>query len=180
MPSPRRVGLALALVALAAFATSPAAAHRLKVFASRIGPSIEGEAYFAGSGPAEGVAIALEVEGAVVGTGISGADGRFALPAPDGAVTVVADAQDGHVARFAIAAAGAPSSSVPAEPAVSATPAPGLDAEALETAIARQIAPLAAEIDALESTLRLRDIIGGLGYIVGLFGLVAFLKARRR
>ena len=42
------------------------------------------------------------------------------------------------------------------------------------------MAPLAAQIDALESTLRLRDVMGGIGYIVGVFGILAFLMAHRR
>jgi nickel transport protein len=50
----------------------------------------------------------------------------------------------------------------------------------IDLAVARRIAPLAAQIDALESTLRIQDVIGGVGYIAGIFGLIAFLKSRRR
>jgi nickel transport protein len=50
---------------------------------------------------------------------------------------------------------------------------------ALVDAISRQIAELKLQIDASQSRLRLCDILGGLGYIAGIFGLLAFLQARR-
>jgi nickel transport protein len=94
----------LAIAILAAMA-APASAHRLKVFASAIGDSIEGEAYFVGSGPAAGVAVTLR-DGAdkVLSSGTTGPDGRFALPVSGaGDIVVTVDAQDGHVARFTVA-----------------------------------------------------------------------------
>ena len=49
----------------------------------------------------------------------------------------------------------------------------------LEKAIAKQIKPLRREISALKEKSGLRDIIGGIGYIFGLLGLVAFLRERK-
>ncbi|MCP4321966.1 MAG: hypothetical protein GY787_08975, partial [Alteromonadales bacterium] len=46
----------------------------------------------------------------------------------------------------------------------------------LEKAIAKQIKPLRKEIQALKEKSGFRDIIGGIGYIFGLLGLVAFLR----
>ncbi|MBN9026889.1 MAG: carboxypeptidase regulatory-like domain-containing protein, partial [Rhizobiales bacterium] len=62
---------------------------------------------------------------------------------------------------------------------VVAAVAPSVPMADLEIAVARKVAPLAAQIDALQSALRIQDIVGGIGYIVGIFGLVAFLKSRR-
>ena len=49
----------------------------------------------------------------------------------------------------------------------------------LEKAIAKQIIPLRKEIQALKEKSGMRDIIGGIGYIFGLLGLVAFLRERK-
>jgi nickel transport protein len=180
----RRFRRAVLAVVLLAVGVAPASAHRLKVFASQIGGSIEGEAYFVGSGPAAGVTVTLR-DGAdtVLETGATGPDGRFALPSAGGGdIVVVVDAQDGHVARFTVAGAEpapAPPAAPPAAPAET-TGQPVVPLADVELAVARRIAPLAAQIDALESALRLRDILGGLGYIAGLFGLLAFVKSRRK
>jgi nickel transport protein len=49
----------------------------------------------------------------------------------------------------------------------------------LDKSIARQIKPLRKEIQALKEKSGFRDIIGGVGYIFGLLGLVAFLRERK-
>lgn len=188
-PFLRRAVLALAV--LAAMSGS-ASAHRLKVFATSIGESIEGEAYFVGSGPAAGVSVTLrDSADKILKQGETGPDGHFALPASGtGDIIVVVDAQDGHIARFTVAgteltpAAGAAPASTPAPAAgAAASSVPGAAPAApladIELVVARKIAPLATQLDELQSTLRLQDILGGIGYIVGIFGLVAFLKSRR-
>lgn len=187
MPKPAAILLAALLCAGLA---GPAAAHRLKVFATVVGGSVEGRAYFVGGGAAGNVAAVLEDSaGTVVAEGRTGGDGRFALDAPSREdLVVVVDALDGHVARFAIPADRLPdtlpsapmaaAAAVPPAPDAAPVATPALDA-AVEAAVARQIAPLAEQIDALEASVRLRDVIGGLGYIAGIFGLLAFLKARR-
>lgn len=55
-----------------------------------------------------------------------------------------------------------------------------ITAEQLEKMIARQINPLHREINALKEKSGIRDIIGGIGYIFGLLGLVAFLRERKK
>jgi len=49
----------------------------------------------------------------------------------------------------------------------------------LEKAIAKQVKPLRKEIQSLKEKSGLRDILGGIGYIFGLLGLVAFLRERK-
>lgn len=172
--------LLAALVVL--LAASPALAHRLKVFAATIGDELQGRVYFVGGGPATGVPVTLRDAGNAVlaETTSTSPDGRFVLPLANAeALTITADAQDGHVATFTIRAGqSAPPSAAAPQPAAIAAPA-GADA-ALDAALARQLAPLADEINALRDSLGLRDILGGLGYLLGAFGLWALYLARQR
>lgn len=190
----RGLALALAFPALAG-SMSPALAHRLKVFATVVGAGIEGKAYFVGGGPAENVSTTLRDRNEkIVAEGQTDTEGRFALVAPVKTdLTVVVDAKDGHIARFTIAAArlpdtlpagdsaGAAAASPPAEVAAAGpVEAPAqANVDEIAAAVARQIEPLAEQLDSLESSIRLHDVLGGLGYIIGIFGLLAFLKARR-
>ena len=49
----------------------------------------------------------------------------------------------------------------------------------LDMAIAKQLRPLREQLDRYEEKVRLHDILGGIGYIVGLMGLGYFLSARK-
>lgn len=49
----------------------------------------------------------------------------------------------------------------------------------MEKAIARQIVPLREQLHDYEKQIRLRDFLGGVGYVFGLMGLVILLKRRR-
>jgi nickel transport protein len=182
----------LSLLALAGL-LSPAEAHRLKVFAAVVGANIEGKAYFVGGGPAVNVSATLRDRSEkIVDEGLTDMEGRFALTAPAREdLTVVVDALDGHVARFTIAAARLPETlpageggglpaATPAEGAgpVPIDPLPTASAEEIAAIVARQIEPVVEQLDSLESSIRLHDVLGGLGYIIGIFGLFAFLKSR--
>jgi nickel transport protein len=189
-----RIGVVLLALFLGAMMASPALAHKLKVFATAIGTAVEGRVYFVGGGAGTGVPVELRnSSGEVVATARTvSPDGRFALTLPyrDDFI-VFADAQDGHVGSFALSAArlaetlpARPGAAVAAEPVEAAPAAEPTDAAAvstaaIETAVARQLAPLLEEIDALRSAIGFRDIVGGVGCILGGFGLWAFLAARR-
>jgi nickel transport protein len=51
---------------------------------------------------------------------------------------------------------------------------------AIERAVARQIRPLREQLVAAEDRIRLQDILGGIGYIIGLTGLALWWRSRRR
>jgi nickel transport protein len=190
----RNVAVLLLAPLLALGAASPALAHKLKVFATAIGSTVEGRVYFVGGGAGTGVPVELRnSSGEVVATARTVApDGGFALSLPyRDDFTVFADAQDGHVGSFVLSAARLPESlparpgatpvAEPVEVAPAAEPADAsaVSTAAIETAVARQLAPLLEEMDALRSAIGFRDIVGGVGFILGGFGLWAFLAARR-
>lgn len=171
--------LLFALALLAATA-SPAAAHKLKVFATAEGPHVQGYVYLGGGVRPEGVPVrVLGPDGRVIAETTTGPEGRFSLDAAaDGARTVVATTE-GHQGTWTLDPA-----VEPAAPASTTGDTPATDTAALESlvehAVARQIVPLREQLSAYEDRTRWHDVLGGLGWIAGLFGLVAWVSARRK
>ncbi|EXJ15072.1 hypothetical protein [Imhoffiella purpurea] len=123
---------------------------------------------------------------------------------------VVADSGDGHRAEWRIAAdelAGGfpeldPASSTAADGrhdeaadskarpqnAVAMEPEPKLSGRAddarllmaIEQAVARQVRPLREELIAAQDRARWHDVLGGIGYIIGLTGLALWMHARSK
>lgn len=58
-----------------------------------------------------------------------------------------------------------------------ATSAP-IDLATIERAVARQVGPLREELRAAQDQARLHDILGGIGYILGLVGIALWWRAR--
>lgn len=97
---------------------------------------------------------------------VTGGDGRFAFEAKSaGEYKVVLDAGDGHVAERLV--------SVTAP--VRAGAGGGITREELESAVA----PLREDLAALRREWRLNDLLSAVGYLLGAFGLVAWLRSRK-
>lgn len=190
----------LILLALTASVASPALAHKLKIFATAVGERIEGTVYFVGGGPARGARIVVEsMEGERIEALETDDAGAFAFTAKVRADHVIkTDSGDGHATRTVIPAsvlpptlplpASGPGTTAPearqaTAPAPAAQGAAPADIDALQTAVARalakQLQPLQAQLNAFEDQVRLRDVLGGLGYILGLAGLFAWMRARK-
>lgn len=185
-----QLGLILALMLLA----GPAAAHKMRIFATVEGLAITGYAYFSPGGRVQGASVTLaDAAGESLAQGETDSDGRFrfTVPRPD-EYRLTVGGQDGHAAFFAIRAAefSATHDPIPA-PTAGAAPAPGSPPDSLlpaapelarmiDTSLARQIAPLRADLDAFANKIFWHDVLGGLGYILGLGGLYYGMTARRR
>ena len=50
----------------------------------------------------------------------------------------------------------------------------------INRAVARQVGPLRAEVNAYRNDVRMSDILGGIGIIIGIFGVGAWVLARRQ
>ena len=140
-------------------------AHALRVFATtQTDGAITGYAYAQGGSRIVGQTIALEnADGTVLSTTRSSPDGTFRFDSPPAAARlVVVELPDGHRGQFRL-----PRSS----------PSAAAEDEAATTA---EHAALRARVVELEREVRLRDVIGGIGYIVGLTGLLAWWQARRQ
>jgi nickel transport protein len=178
----KRLGWAGLLLALAL--AQPAWAHRVKLFAAWEGQAAAGQAYFPDGGKIKGATVkVLGAEGKDLAALTTDDQGRFTYrPEKPQDLRFVLDLDDGHVAEFRLGAG----SGAPAPPAPAAQPQaapPALDQAALarlvEAAVSRQIAPLLAQLDRSEAKIRWHDVLGGLGYIMGLMGLVLYWRAKR-
>ena len=187
----------MALIAATLTAALPLAAqaHRLNVFASTDGAVVRGSVYFQGMIAARKAPVTvLDPEGALLAETIADDAGRFAFNAARRVDhRIVADLRDGHRAEFVVPADQLPPSlPAPSEANDGATKA-ATDADALpqaetsavaieaivEAAVARHIGPLRQQIAAYEDRIRWHDVLGGIGYIVGMTGLTGYFLARR-
>jgi len=124
--------------------------------------------------------------------------------------TFVADSGDGHRATCAVQAedlppdlpapgggAGPATASVgrvpeptpPKQPLQLRRPDPARDSPGtsqtasqrdIEQAVSRQVRPLREALEAYEEKVRLRDVLGGIGYILGIMGITFYFLGRRR
>jgi len=183
------------------FVGDTAYAHKLKLFATGEGREISGYVYFPGGGRAQGLTVtALAPDGSELGKAVTDAQGEFTIPAKfrcDHAL--VAETEDGHKATFLVEAAeldaglsllgAAPPAEAGAQgPAHSAAggEAPSHVSEErlrslVDQAVREQVRPLREQLEGYEERTRFRDVLGGIGYIVGATGLAFyFLGARRQ
>jgi nickel transport protein len=161
--------------------TAPAMAHQILVFAAADGAMIAGRAYFPNGDPVSGAQVRIEDgRGRLLAGRETGPDGRFRYRARFASDHhVVVSSGDGHRAEWVVSAAElAPAFvSTQGDANAPATIDPAL-ATALERAVARQLAPLREELAAARAQVGLRDVLGGLGYILGLVGLALFWRSR--
>lgn len=176
--------LAAALTALL-FLALPAEAHRLKLFAQVTGATITGYGFYIGGGRPQGADLVVATpDGKEVSRLKTGEDGGFSVTPPvPGRYSLTLAGGDGHFANLDISTDGTPV----VRPAASGTPLAealpaDLDAriaQVVDAAVARQIRPLLEAYDAAEGRVRFNDLIGGLGWIVGLAGFWAWFRSRR-
>lgn len=184
---------------------SGAQAHKVNVFAYLENGHIKGEGYFPSGDKAQNSLVELvDNQGKVVGSTRTDSQGEFALPLPAGAtppLKVVLKASMGHQGDYTLgwgdrdvvdtAGQGAPAVAAATPPSTgqaTATTAPAapVDQGDLDKRLARlldqRLQPLTAQIAKLEADrgVTLHDVVAGLGYILGLLGLAAYLQNRKR
>ena len=146
---------------------SPAAAHSVKVFAFEEGGRIYGEGYFAdGTRVRESKVEVFDREGRKLLETQTDGNGAFAFPSPgERNVVIVLNASMGHRAEFALS--------------LDAVKPAGIDDRAQEASAAGSDGPGEVVPAAKRDNPSFVEIIGGIGYIVGLFGVLLFWKVRR-
>jgi nickel transport protein len=181
----------------------PCLAHKIRVFAWQEHDQVIAEAKFSGGRPALGVEVTVSdlANGEVLVTGSTDTAGRWAFPLPQNhqAVEVVVDSGDGHRAAWTLHLDTPVSRVPPDNPAPAATAGdpketPSDTGEALLTTplneaqlrelisevITAELAPIKRTLaESSESAPTLQDILGAIGYILGLAGIAAYLHSRK-
>jgi nickel transport protein len=201
----------VAVLLLGGIGPRPALAHRLNVVAPVQGQSIAGEAYYADGSPARNAKVTVfDPAGGTLGETATDGEGRFVFPLHWRCDhRVVVDSGDGHEKNVTVPAKEipttlpawrvesgesgvgsgqptgrqAPPDSLPSAPS---SQIPAIDSQ-LSTlnsqlsALSEQVAGLRKEVARYENKIRLHDVLGGIGCILGLMGLAFyFLGVRRR
>jgi nickel transport protein len=191
-----------ALVALLLF-TGEAQAHRVNVFAWVTGDTVFVECNFPdGTKVHEGVIRVLDSAGKELLTGKTNDKGEFSFKVPKQEdLNIVLDAVMGHRADWllskqdllpagSVQESDASSQSAPktedppaaaqASSAGASSPPPaGID-QAIEKALDKKLAPVMKMLAEMhEQKVRLTDVLGGIGYIIGLVGIAAYFKRKK-
>lgn len=185
--------LTLALLA----APLPALAHKVIAGVFPSGSAIEGEIGFSsGSMATDTEVVVTGPDGAELGRTRTDANGFFTfIPTVPVAHRFFADLGAGHVADVTMSAedvaailgvaAPEPESPVPAaqdiaRPTVTVAALTDEERAAIAQVVRDEMRPLRREIAAYREENDLQTILGGIGYIIGLFGLGFYLAARRK
>jgi nickel transport protein len=191
---------ATALLVLYLASVPPAYGHKVSIFAWVESETVHTESKFSGGKRVKGGKIEVfDHQGRSIHTGTTNDDGYhgFALPAGAKELKIVLTAGMGHTNHWTIHAeelgiaetgdsitfgqnqpAAVPSSA----PIVTSSSPDGLDAQTIETiverALERKLAPIRSQL--AEQRWTFRDIVAGLGYILGLMGLASYIHYRKQ
>lgn len=192
--------LAFTLCALLGGTSAQVFAHRVNVFAWQEGNNVSVEGKFAGGRPAMNSEVLVQdLTGKVVAQGKTDQKGEWTFVLPEGAhqnnLKIVLKAGEGHQATWdlelktdvpknqevqAINKAGKtnPSTSEPLSVEQQIENAVQAERARLEKEV---IGPLRKQVAELqEPQVGWREIFGGIGWIIGLFGIGAYFKSRSR
>ena len=172
-------------------------AHKVRVFAYGEGNTIVGETAFSGGRKPKNADIIVEdaASGKHLFSSRTDEQGQFRFTIPTEAQTkhldlrIVVKAGDGHRGEWLLEAADCLSTAT--EPPLVPAPAPASGEEAsiplqqmqqvMQETIDRELAPVKRMLaQSSEHGPTLQDILGGIGYILGLAGIAAYFKAQQK
>jgi len=163
--------------------TLAAHAHSIDLFAITFGDGIHGMVQYADGAPVANAEVEVTWTAPGSADGENGSatfetdgDGKFQYqPTARGEYLFTCRTPDGHRAAYSVQYR---------LPDARSEPLPRLwdreMEEAANSAVERQIGSLRTQLHEYEQRTRLRDVLGGIGYILGLAGVVALIKTRRR
>lgn len=174
-----------------------AMAHRVNVFAWVEGDSIHTESKFSGGKRVkEGEVIVYDLKGNKLLSGKTNQEGEFSFKIPQKtAMKIVLRAGMGHMGEWTVplneidpqqsgadaTAAQKVKSEAPEPEVVKPTVDLNQMRHALEQSLDRRLSPVLKRLaEAQDKGPTLRDVLGGIGYILGLMGLVAYIHFRRK
>jgi nickel transport protein len=191
--------IALCALSVVFLIAAPASAHKVSVFGYTENGMLLGEAYFPGGGKAKGSKIELiGPKGKLLATTQTDNQGAFKLELPkaEAPLKLMVTAGMGHKGEYVLTAQdlgqgqkgqesvtdGSKTTSQASKSAPIAAVNEDKLQSAIEKALEKKLAPLKAQIAKMqaERAIGVSDVIGGLGYILGLLGLAAYMKSRKQ
>jgi nickel transport protein len=191
------------IIFVALFTFSPlssAMAHKVRVFAYESGGEIITEAKFNNGRPAKNSTIVItnNADGTVLLQGLTDNEGsfRFAIPALAKenrmSLNIILDVGEGHKGSWLLSASdymGGQIESV-AAPSEQQSPMPLHETrkdmnctqleQIIEQVIEKELSPIKRMLaENSEQKLKLQDILGGLGYILGLAGIATYFQSKK-
>lgn len=186
-------------------APSTARAHKVNLFAYVEDDTVITESYFSDGRKCRDSTIEVfDKRGKKLAEGKTDEEGRFSFRPPIRTDLVIRlTASMGHHAEYVVPASDL-SDKIPAGPAAEAVSAKGparspdeasdsLESppvqhrastedieQAVEKALSRQLAPIRRALEESRRARRFSDVVGGIGYIVGLMGLILYFRSRQR
>ena len=185
----------------------PCLAHKVRIFAWQEGDTIITESKFSGGRVAQDATVSVIdiADGQTLLTGKTDTDGifKFAMPKTAGPeLQIIVDGGDGHKNSwdFTLEGSAATSDSIIAPAVANATSPAPLTAGAeqskgpslpaitavelnqiIDAALDKKLAPIKRTLaENSEKGPSLQDILGGIGYILGLTGIAAYMQARKK
>lgn len=168
--------LVLVLPVVAVFlAPLSSVAHEIHVLAHAQGPKITGQATYRGGGAVKEAAVtALDAEGRELARTKTDAEGRYTIePRTTGKCRIVVDAGDGHGGDTTVAAGASKDEHL-------ADHGHDGDVVALLRELHGEMNELHDELHEQEHRVFFRDILGGVGFILGLTGVAFYVVGMRR
>lgn len=202
----RRLIILTAAAALLSLFCTSAYCHKIRVFAYGEGDTIVGEASFSGGKKAKETAITVtdQSTGKQLLTTKTDSEGKFSFTIPEVArqkqmnMLIIAEAGEGHRNEWLLEAAdyipgaeNSPSSAVSqndepeeTDSPSAAPPAVSISEETIrrivDESVAKQLSPIKRTLAEIkERKPKIQDILGGLGYIIGLTGIAAYMKSQK-
>jgi nickel transport protein len=179
-------------------APSAARAHKVNVFAHVEGDTVITESYFNDGRKCRDSTIEVfDKHGHKLAEGKTDAEGRFSFqPSVRTDLVIRLTASMGHRAEYTVLASDLPEK-LPAAPGAAAHHVEDAPADnghshagedehatdiedAVERVVARQLAPIRRELEESRRRRRFSDVVGGIGYIVGVMGVIFYFLGRRR
>ncbi len=184
---------AAAFLGMVAFVVFPgrATAHRVYIYAWVEGNKVHTESYFSsGAKVRHGRIVVFGQKGEKLIEGVTDKEGRFSFPLPkQDRIRIVLDAAMGHRAEYVLTMSGYRGGrKSPAKKAKEAETEPFIKTSedeiraVVETVIEEKLRPITRAISRLERAKgpTVTEIVGGIGYIVGLMGIALYFKSKKQ
>lgn len=194
---PRRAALVFgwAALLLMSIAVAPAYAHKVNMFAFAEGDRVFVEGYFADGKRAQNSEVqVVSPAGEVLVTGTTDDEGSFSFEIPQQTDLLIRlNAGMGHQTEYTLteaelggvppAPAGDSSGESPEQASDAAATAGGggttMDQAAIRRAVGEAMRPVMRSLSELKERRTFSDIVGGVGFIVGVLGIFFYFKARK-